>query len=408
MGVTLTGLAIKDSYNGLIKIYDNSPITGTYKYISDGIGNNSDLEISTSGIRVTDIDATTYSGDNFVVIGSGLVTAPNQTIALIDTDDKSLLTKEYADANYATSDDGYFLLAGVYDADTNTPDLTSPSGVKSGWSYKVSVGGTFYTKNLEQGDLIVANVDDPPSEINWSYVQGHLNNSANIGYKDEENEWEEDQILSANKLWKILGTGTNDYMTIGYDSSIQTISFKTYDNDVLDGTLYWRNGILAADTGCNLGRVNGEFGDLFLNGYANVLGVKSDTDDATKVFATDGSEVTLPTTPTLSRSITIPSPLDTDDATMFFTPVAITITDVRSHITGTTNVVFNIQHASTRTGTGLDVFSSDITLTSTAGQSNNSGFNDETIPANSWVWLNITSVSGTPTLFSATVIYTED
>ena len=113
-------------------------------------------------------------------------------------------------------------------------------------------------------------------------------------------------------------------------------------------------------------------------------------------------------TPALSRSITIKDPGAADDATMFFTPVAITVTDVRSHITGTTNVVFNINHASTRTGTGLDVFTSDITLTSTAGQSNASGFNDETIPANSWVWVDIVSVSGTPSMFHATVIYTED
>jgi hypothetical protein len=110
----------------------------------------------------------------------------------------------------------------------------------------------------------------------------------------------------------------------------------------------------------------------------------------------------------LSRSATIIDPVATDDMTLFFTPVAITVTDVRSHITGSTNVVFNISHAATRTGTPLDVFTSDITLTSTTGQSNNSGFNDATIPANSWVWVDIVSVSGTPSRFHATVIYTED
>lgn len=112
--------------------------------------------------------------------------------------------------------------------------------------------------------------------------------------------------------------------------------------------------------------------------------------------------------PTLSKSISIPDPTADDDATIFFTPVAITITAVHSHIVGATNVVFNINHASTRTGTGLDVFTSNITLTSTAGQTNNSGFNDATIPANSWVWLDVVSVLGTPTLFHTTIIYTED
>jgi len=109
-----------------------------------------------------------------------------------------------------------------------------------------------------------------------------------------------------------------------------------------------------------------------------------------------------------SRGITIIDPTASDDASIFFTTRAITVSEVRSHITGTTNVVFNIQHASTRTGTGLNVFTSNITLTSTAGQQNNSGFNDNTIPANSWVWLNVVSVSGTPTRFHATVVFSED
>jgi hypothetical protein len=109
-----------------------------------------------------------------------------------------------------------------------------------------------------------------------------------------------------------------------------------------------------------------------------------------------------------SKSISIIDPVATDDITMFFTPVAISVENALSHITGATNVVFNINHSATRTGTPLDVYTSDITLTSTAGQSNAAGFNDATIPANSWVWLDVVSVSGTPTAFSLTLIYKED
>lgn len=98
----------------------------------------------------------------------------------------------------------------------------------------------------------------------------------------------------------------------------------------------------------------------------------------------------------------------TSDATLFFTPVAITVKQTHAHKTGGTNVVFNINHASTRNGTGLDVFTSDITLTSESGQTNSSGFNDATIPANSWVWVDVVSVSGTVTQFHVTVEYTHD
>jgi hypothetical protein len=148
----------------------------------------------------------------------------------------------------------------------------------------------------------------------------------------------------------------------------------------------------------------------YLTSITSIVGITG-TKAEFNTSCTDGDfayQTDLHTKPSLSRSVTIADPIATDDATLFFTPVVITITDLRSHITGTTNVVFNIGHASTRTGTQLDVFTSDITLTSTAGQSNSSGFNDATIPANSWVWVDVVSVSGTPTMFHSTIIYTED
>lgn len=109
------------------------------------------------------------------------------------------------------------------------------------------------------------------------------------------------------------------------------------------------------------------------------------------------------------KAISIPNPVAADDVTLFYTPTAITVSAVYSHIIGSTNVVYNVQFASTRNSISLtSVFTSNITLTSTAGQTNNSGFNDATIPAGNWVWLNTVSVSGTPSLFHLTVEYTQD
>lgn len=109
------------------------------------------------------------------------------------------------------------------------------------------------------------------------------------------------------------------------------------------------------------------------------------------------------------KAISIPNPVAADDVTLFYTPTAITVSAVYSHIIGSTNVVYNVQFASTRNSVSVtSVFTSNITLTSTAGQTNNSGFNDATIPAGNWVWLNTVSVSGTPSLFHLTVEYTQD
>jgi len=48
---TLTGQAIKDTYDGLLKLADSTnPITSTFQQIQDGLGNNTNTRISTSGI----------------------------------------------------------------------------------------------------------------------------------------------------------------------------------------------------------------------------------------------------------------------------------------------------------------------------------------------------------------------
>lgn len=59
-------------------------------------------------------------------------------------------------------------LKGDYDADTNTPDLdTSPSGIFKGDAWECSVAGTFFTFELDVGDILVAKQDDPTTEAHW-------------------------------------------------------------------------------------------------------------------------------------------------------------------------------------------------------------------------------------------------
>jgi hypothetical protein len=52
MGTTLTGTEIKDTYDSLIKVTDNGPISGTAKYLSDGLGNDSVLALSTTALGI--------------------------------------------------------------------------------------------------------------------------------------------------------------------------------------------------------------------------------------------------------------------------------------------------------------------------------------------------------------------
>lgn len=60
MSTNLTGLKVKDTYNSLLKIGDNSSLAGTPDQISDGFGNTSPLYLTTSQVSIGVIPATGY------------------------------------------------------------------------------------------------------------------------------------------------------------------------------------------------------------------------------------------------------------------------------------------------------------------------------------------------------------
>jgi len=73
MGTTLTGTTPQDTYDSLIKVADNGPLSGTAKYLSDGLGNDSVLSLSTAAVGVgTASNSYTAAGrGNLNIAGSG-------------------------------------------------------------------------------------------------------------------------------------------------------------------------------------------------------------------------------------------------------------------------------------------------------------------------------------------------
>jgi len=53
MGTTLTGTTPQDTYDSLIKVTDNGPLSGSLKVLTDGLGNNSALSLSTGAATIT-------------------------------------------------------------------------------------------------------------------------------------------------------------------------------------------------------------------------------------------------------------------------------------------------------------------------------------------------------------------
>lgn len=111
------------------------------------------------------------------------------------------------------------------------------------------------------------------------------------------------------------------------------------------------------------------------------------------------------------HSITIEDPAADEDIGVWFTFQAITIRELECSIVGSTSVTIDPFHDLNRSGAGG---AKDILTTPTAISATTSvniaaaALNDATIPADSWIIMETTALSGTPTQLSVTFRYTID
>jgi hypothetical protein len=82
MGTTLTGTTPQDTYDSLIKVTDNGPIGATPKYVSDGLGTDSSLALSTKNILIGTTTAVVNYGRELTVDATALTSEPEAFLAL--------------------------------------------------------------------------------------------------------------------------------------------------------------------------------------------------------------------------------------------------------------------------------------------------------------------------------------
>jgi hypothetical protein len=85
MGTTLTGTTPQDTYDSLIKVTDNGPISGTLKALSDGLGNDSALALSTGAASVTG----TLAVSSTATLAAGLVFSASDFVIGANTSDSA-------------------------------------------------------------------------------------------------------------------------------------------------------------------------------------------------------------------------------------------------------------------------------------------------------------------------------
>jgi hypothetical protein len=70
---------------------------------------------------------------------------------------------------------GALVYKGGYNANTNTPNLdSSPSGITQGYTYTVTTGGTFFGTDVQVGDMIIAEKNNPTVEADWTIVNKNI------------------------------------------------------------------------------------------------------------------------------------------------------------------------------------------------------------------------------------------
>ncbi len=117
--------------------------------------------------------------------------------------------------------------------------------------------------------------------------------------------------------------------------------------------------------------------------------------------------------PSLTKSITVIDPIGSDDTIIAWTPVAITVNQIRTAVLGATSpsLVFNVYHDANADGTGgraVTVLDSDYTANDLTGQAPTPGAG-AAIPADSYIWLVIEGEPvNAPTMFHLTLAYSED
>lgn len=194
--------------------------------------------------------------------------------------------------------------------------------------------------------------------------------------------------LRADKLLFDYSAGLGGFLTF---QGTPTAATRTITMPDATGTVALTSDITGTNSGTNTGD------------QTSIVGITGTTAQFNTAI-TDGNFVTKQ-----SKSITIESPTATEDISMFFTNSAITITEMRAVVRGTTpSVTFTIRHGIDRSLVGAEVVTGGTTTTSQTTGSDIVSFNDATIVADSFVWLETTAQTGTVDEMNLTIIYTED
>lgn len=165
------------------------------------------------------------------------------------------------------------------------------------------------------------------------------------------------------------------------------------------------------NTASNLGSGFG----IFAQKSGNDLQFKSLTEGTGINLTESGTEIEIAATgltealPSRSFSITIEDPTNAEDISLWKTTNAITISEETCVVIGTTpSVTQTLRFGTDRSVTGTELNTGGNTITSTTTGDVDSTFDDATIPADNFIWVETTAQSGTVFSLNCSWEYTID
>jgi hypothetical protein len=443
---TNTLASFKGSGQLQLPLYGSGTFAGTPTYTlqvdasgniieGSGGGGSGTINSGTTGKPAYYVGATTL--DDFAAIDYA-TSGTNMLLTTQNTTDVGLNIKGVGSQtanllNFSSSAGTGDLGSWTKDGYTKTNRLGLPASVSPSYSLDIQDantgvtslqisdpgGGQYRLKIREYGTYI----DGYSSvmQVYNAYTAGRLNlGGYNVGdqlalfgtyitVKNRFNEAQGADVASAAGAIA-LGTGGNTFEITG-TSAITLISNDLWQNGSIV-TLAFTSTATLVDGTANSGTDIG----LELTGNTNFIASAGETVTlrlmeigGTQRWREIGRSVEVGSTSTLQKGFFLESPGSAEAVDMWQTPVAITVTSLKAILRGSSpSVTYNVKFGTDITS-ATDVFTAAITCTSvTTGCSNNSGFNDATIPAGSFIWIVTTASSGTINSISWTINYTED
>ena len=193
MATTYTGLRVQDTYNAIIKIGDNSNLSGTAKLLSDGLGNDSPLYLSGTRLGIGISPAYQFHTSGNAKIGGNLIVSGNLTVngtlTYLNVQDLAVedpLIKLAKDNTANTLDIGFFgkyvesattKYTGLF-WDASTDKFRLYEGLQVEPTTTVDVTGTGYTRSLLNADLegnVTGTVSSLSNHDTNDLVEGSVN-----------------------------------------------------------------------------------------------------------------------------------------------------------------------------------------------------------------------------------------